>query len=273
MQDRCRGELKEWLDFTYGEREGLYQEQHAIGKLKQISNGLANMWSNPSATTDEMNARWNVLSKTWTEAVPMAVSMNTWFGDKVLMQSVQATCRSAGLPRAELINQTYATYVQEFNVLHETLRRQQVEEDLRRSQSDLRDVQNWATWNEYKLYILAFSLIGLVALGLMMRMFRQVNQSCRMCASCCGDIGDTATTTKIVRKDGGVAISHKASPGKAPSSIPCASAVAVVTEVGGTSSGSSSSSKGNTAARMQGLAEKISALQQRVPTRDLAAQV
>lgn len=266
MQDRCRGELWEWLDFTYGESSGLYLEEQTSGLLKQVDNGLDNIRKNPPATLPEYATRWKGLRALWTDAKPMTEGMIAWFGKHPLLQSVQTTCLAAGEVRATLINQTWDTYEEEWNVIYETKRRQDTEAELRRAQDQIRKLKLQNFWEKNKVYILAGSVLAMILCVVLCRIWQQVNSTCRVCAGCCGDWGDTTSTTKIITVEGS---GGKIITGSHTESIarPLASAVAV-SEVGGKPL-STADLQMDSNQRLNQLGDQIKELQRRVSQENL----
>merc|ERR1712151_441247 len=144
------------------------------------------------------------------------------------MQSVQDTCSEHGSRFIELLQATFDRQQEEFRTIHERTLKEEVQDRLRRVQSQLEQLQWQTWWEQWRFYILVFGVIGLFVLFLVMRIWRQIHQTFRFCCMCCGDCGDTKIETTVVKqiKDDGTTVTgiHHATEGP---SLPLAFATAV----------------------------------------------
>jgi len=256
MQDRCKTEVVEYLDYTHGEKSGTYKNKTSSGILFQVQQGLNSM---PEiGTIQEMKDRWAELQNKWDMKSEPDDHIALFFTDHPLLQAVQTDCTTEGNEHVVLLEEMWQSRVFEWTAILANRERQIAQERLRKALEE-----DWWTefWNEYQLYILAGSLVGLIALMILMRIWRGVNSTCRVCASCCGDWGDTTTTTKIITTHEGKTTAHRTRVQHGPA-VPFAAAVSAV----GVTSGPSSA---DPAERLEKLGQTIKELQKRASTDQL----
>jgi len=257
MQDRCKTEVVEYLDFTHGERSGTYKGESKTGILFEVQQGLNSM---PEiATVKEMKDKWAELAKKWNSKRDEDDHIAIFFQDHPLLQAVQETCTEEGKEHVVLLEEIWQSRVFEWTAILANRERQIAQERLRKALEE-----DWwqKFWNENQLYILAGALVGLIALMILMRIWRGVNSTCRVCASCCGDWGDTTTTTKIITTHDGKTTAHRTRVDHGPA-VPFAAAVSATAV---TSGGSSSQSPTE---RLEKLGQTIKELQKRASTDQL----
>lgn len=257
MEDRCFGEIVEYLDYTYGEKSGVYPAggNYTQGILNEISEGLIELGSGTIPELTTMRARWAELDKKWTSKKDIDIAMNEWFVRHPLLESVRTTCTKEGTQHKALLDQTYETKVQEWTAILANKERALAEEALRQAL----ETSWWkAFWDEWKLYIMVGAVVMIPVLLILCRMWRAVNGTCRACAMCCGDWGDTTTTTKIITVGAGGGSSSRNAPVERGPAVPFASALAV--PLGGSAPGSSSEDPN---ARIEKISNTIKELQKR----------
>jgi len=255
MQDRCLGEIVQYLDFEYGESSGKYSDTTKTGILKTISDGLVELGLGTIPDPVDMEARWKELDKKWTSKTPFDTGINGWFSEHPLLEAVMDTCKEdGGEPHIVLLNEMHETLEAEWTAILANRQRQIAEEALRQALET-----NWWQnfWDEWKLYIVAGAILMVPVMLIFCRIWGMVAGTCRTCASCCGDWGDTTTTTKIITvQQGGGSSSHNAPLEKGPA-VPFASALAVP------AGGAPSSSGGDPYARIENINNTIKQLQKR----------
>lgn len=255
MEDRCKSEVVEYLDFTFGERSGTYKLNPASGILYQIQEGLNRLSSGQVPTVDGMKTEWVVLQKKWEQKTESAEHLANFFNVHPLLKSVQEECTAEANEHQVLLEETWQTRAFEWTSILANKQRQIAQEKLREALQE-----NWwqEFWREYQLYILGGALLGLIVLMILMRIWRGVNSTCRVCASCCGDWGDTTTTTKIITTHDGKTTSHSTTAVSAGPTAPFATATAV--SATGVMPGSASE---DPATRLEKLGKTIKELQKR----------
>jgi len=260
MQDRCKFDIREYLGFEYGEREGVYNQEEKQGILSKISKGMREL---PAMSQSNMQTEWQKLKELWDNKEEYATSLERWFESHTLLQAVKSDCMKSSKPFQNLLDEQFDTKQAEFSAMLELKKRQDVEKLLDEARRKL-DQQAWMNfWERWKNYILLASVFGVLVLCLLMRVWRQINATCRVCTACCGDWGDSSTTTKVVvtQQGGGspTRVHHAALEGPR---VPFASAVAV--QAGGMSSSSASQEE-----KVSALERNIKDLQRRVNTQEL----
>lgn len=254
MEDRCKSEVVEYLDFTFGDRSGSYKNEEKTGILKQIQDGLKRLSDGAVPTVVEMKASWAGLQKLWEQKTEFEDHIAGFFVQHVLLQAVQQECTGESTEHQTLLEEKFDSQVFEWTSILANKERQIAQERLREALK----TDWWEDfWNEYKLYIMCAAFVGLILLVILMRIWRGINSTCRVCASCCGDWGDTTTTTKIITTHDGKTTAHTTRMEHGPA-VPFASAMAV--SAGGVTSGSSS---GDPAERLEKLGKTIKELQKR----------
>merc|ERR1719203_2217579 len=147
MQDRCAADLRDYLDFTYGERKGEVDDKESTGLLLTISEGLEVMRSG-RIDWDDLAPKWLELEKTWKDADLSQTTLDDWFTGKVLMKAVQPSCNKTGVMHMNFLLEVFGRLETEWTVIQERIALHKAQQKIDALNRELDDLKNKGWFEE-----------------------------------------------------------------------------------------------------------------------------